>query len=249
MVGAEAAGDGGELPPALHPRAAGGSARGRQTSDRRVRDLVRAAIGEDLYDEGEHLDEEVLVAAMATSRSAVRRALQQLTEEGLLRRRQRLGTYPQNRTLRLKVDDIAGSDPAGFRLKITDHRLVPSTPLLRALLGIEDAEMHMMENTFSHDGGPIGVRTAYFPVSFPAVNYDGPVEMVGIGRTVFGTDELKVLSTEVGATLADSTTARLLAMSPGGAIVTRRQVFVDGDGNRLQVVFDHYRADRVSFAM
>lgn len=234
-----------------HPRAAGGSDRGRQSSERRVRDLVRAAIEDGVFDEDLQLDETTLIESLSATRSAIRRALQQLTNEGLLERRPRFGTYPRNRSVRLVLDDIQDLPGVGerprVRIKITDTRPVPTSSLIRSLLACDDDTVHMMENLFVCGDLPIGVRTAYFPTSYPVLDYDGPAEMGAVGQTVFNTEEMHAVSTRIGATLADASTARILQIAPDSAVLTRQQVFVGADETPVQVVFDHYRADYVTF--
>lgn len=243
-----------ELPP-QHPRAAGGSDRGRQSSERRVRDLVRAAIEDGVFDEDLQLDETTLIESLSATRSAIRRALQQLTNEGLLERRPRFGTYPRNRSVRLVLDDITdvpgsgvgGEERPRVQIKITDTRPVPASGLIRSLLSCDDETVHMMENLFVCGDLPIGVRTAYFPTSYPVLDYDGPADMGAVGQTVFNTEEMHAASTRIGATVADAATARILKIAPGSAVLTRQQVFVGAGDVPVQAVFDHYRADFVTF--
>ncbi|MEO9323526.1 GntR family transcriptional regulator [Nocardioides sp. C4-1] len=240
--------------PQQHPRAAGGSDRGRQSSERRVRDLVRAAIEDGVFDEDLQLDETTLIESLSATRSAIRRALQQLTHEGLLERRPRFGTYPRNRSVRLVLDDITdvpgsgvGAERPRVRIRITDTRPVPASGLIRSLLACDDETVHMMENLFVCGDLPIGVRTAYFPTSYPVLDYDGPAEMGAVGQTVFNTEEMHAASTRIGATVADAATARILKITPGSAVLTRQQVFVGAGDLPVQAVFDHYRADLVTF--
>ncbi|NQX27298.1 GntR family transcriptional regulator [Microbacteriaceae bacterium VKM Ac-2854] len=232
-----------------HPRSVPGSAHGRQTSSRRVRDLVHASIRAGIYPEHETLAEDTLVHTLSASRSAVRRALQSLAEQGLMIRKPRMGTFPAYRGVSLDLRDVVDGEPERFSLDIIAQREVESFPLIRTLLALDEQHVRMMENLFLHDGLVIGVRTAYFPRRYTSRGMAGPLTMREVGRQVFGTDELRIATTEIGSTIADETTSHLLGIDAGAPVLTRHQVFVGPDGTPIQIVFDHYRADRVSFRM
>lgn len=232
-----------------HPRAVPGSAHGRQTSSRRVRDLVHASIRAGIYPEHETLAEDTLVSSLSASRSAVRRALQALAEQGLMIRKPRMGTFPAYRGISLDLRDVVDEQPERFSLDVIAQREVESFPLIQQLLATDESRVRMMENVFLHDGLVIGVRTAYFSRRYTARGVSGPITMRDVGRQVFATDELRIAQTEIGSTIADETTSHLLGIDAGAPVLTRHQVFVGADGVPIQIVFDHYRADRVSFRM
>lgn len=232
-----------------HPRSVPGSSHGRQTSSRRVRDLVHASIRAGIYPENETLAEDTLVNSLSASRSAVRRALQSLAEQGLMIRKPRMGTFPAHRGIRLDLRDVVDDEPERFSFDVIAQREVESFPLVRRLLASDEDTVRMMENAFLHDGIVIGVRTAYFSRRYTTRGPAGPATMREVGRQVFAEEQLRIADTEIGSTLADETTSRLLGIDAGAPVLTRHQLFVGADGTPIQIVFDHYRADRVSFRM
>lgn len=234
--------------PRRHPRAVGGSDRGRHRYPRRVSDMVRALVRGGFYSTDDQLIEDTLMASLGASRSAVRGALRALADEGLVARSPRHGTVVRHRPVRLELRDTIAVHEAdsALRIEITDQRTVPTTELLRERLGIVDDTLRMVENTFHDDVEPIGVRTAYFPHSVTFTEYAGPVDMTSVAQQLFGT-HLGRTESEVGSALCDDHTGRLLGIPAGSPVLVREQLVFDASDRPLELVFDHYRADRVTF--
>lgn len=231
-----------------HPRSVGAGGRGgRQSSARRVRDQVHAAIQRGVFREDEALVEEVLTTTLGASRQAVRTALQSLADEGLMIRTRRKGTFPLGRGIRLYLEDIVDDAPERFRLQVLEARDVPTSPLLGSLLKTSESPLRLMEHLFFYDDEAIGIRTTYFSRRFTADGYTGLLGMRRVANVFFGTDDLFVTDTEIGSTIADEATSAQLGVDPGVPLLTRFQVFADPDGLPIQASFDQYRADRVSF--
>lgn len=230
-----------------HPRAVGGTARGRQTSVRRVRSLIRAAIAADSSAETK-LDENVLVRELDASRSAVREALQQLRDEGLLARRQRVGTRVSGAVLQLPLYELLIPDLEGsFKLKWTEVRTVPATVIIKENLNIESAEVNLVECLVLLGDEILGVNSNYLAMNV------SEIPMPTVARTLqdaflltFGRD-LGTSTNTIESTACDSQTARLLRVPVGSPLLTRMQTLYDVDGNPHIVQFSHFRGDRVSF--
>jgi GntR family transcriptional regulator len=235
-------------PEHAHPRAKGGSAHGAQISVRRVRDLVLAAIRAGDLSADALLDEEELMAMYSASRGAVRGALNQLSELGILERRPRFGTRVVDAGVRLPMTDITMQDLGGVTITVLEQRLVPATPYLREHLSIDTPLLRMVENTFTFNGDIIGLRTAYFSPSVRSdpVSLAGPVSMQELIRGFFGA-EPGVVYAWIGAELADTRTSKILSISEGACLLRRELTYLDADDQPIEVVFDAFRADKVSF--
>jgi len=231
-----------------HPRAVGGSAAGRSVFARRVRDLVSASVRAGFTARDERLTEEHLMEQYGATRAAVREALRLLADDGTVDRHPGTGTVVVRRGIQVLVGDCAGVDPVRdtFDLLTVDQRWVPSTPLLRHRLRLDDPRLQLVENLFLHEGTPLGVRTAYFRIGRNAAQYDGAARLADVCRGFFGT-ELGDVGTEIGSARADQRTARLLGIDEGSPVLVREQTAYDLDANPIQVVFDTYRSDVVSF--
>ncbi|OZD11022.1 GntR family transcriptional regulator [Rhodococcus sp. 06-156-3C] len=240
-----------ELSPSAtgHPRSTGGSAGGRQTFSRRVHDLLLASVRSGLFVEDQKLVEDHLINAFDASRNAVREALRQLAEVGVVERHPRSGTIVVRTGVQMHLAnvDILGGSSERVELEITEQRMVPSTPLMRVRLATTDARVRMIENTFSLGSEVIGVRTAYFRAHFNATSYTGSVEMRNVVEQFFGSTVAKI-STTVGSSIGDARTNRLLGITPGSAVLSRQQTFFDPEDRPIQTTFDNYRADRVTFS-
>ncbi|WP_232715702.1 GntR family transcriptional regulator [Gordonia metallireducens] len=236
--------------PSKHPRMHGGSARGRHSTVRWVRDMIAASIRAGHLPESAQLAEDALVSELGASRGAVRAALRSLAEDGLLVRRPRVGTIVHPRHARLEISDTVDKswqDPE-ISLQILDQRTVATTEFLRSCLATEDESVRLLDILFRRHGEVIGVRTAYFSaeVTFDFDAYTGPVTMGSLSSLHFSAPIANVV-TEVTAAAADARTSEQLGIAEGSPVLCRTQVFSDADGRPLQVSFDHYRADRTSF--
>jgi GntR family transcriptional regulator len=229
-----------------HPRAKGGSARGRQISARRVRDLITASIREGHIAPDAPLAEEDLIRLFDTSRGSVRSALAQLRDTGFLERRPRVGTKVTHRGVVVPLTDI---DADSEHVYVTDHedRIVPSFPLVRERLDIDDDSVRMIENLLATDDEVIGLRTAYFSTKYdldPEMFTGGPINMATVLRDFFHAERGEVLVT-IGSEAADIHTAKALGISDGAPLIVREVTYHDATGTPIQTVFDRYRGDRV----
>ncbi|WP_159500620.1 GntR family transcriptional regulator [Microbacterium sp. 18062] len=210
-----------------------------------MRDLISAAIRDGHLAEDDQLLEDVLIDMFGASRNAVRRALTALADEGKMQRKPRVGTFPTGRGVKLNIRDITTS-VGDLALKIVDQGLVPTFGLLRDLLKTYDERVRMVENVFQIADTTIGVRTAYYrEIYVPTIAFR-QVDMANVAETLFSV-HLGSSVTEVGAGMSDQHTSRLLGIAAGSPVLTRQQLFLDDAGHPFQVVFDHYRADHVSF--
>lgn len=232
-----------------HPRARGGSARGRQVSSRRVRDLILASIREGTLDLDTQLVEEDLIRMFNSSRAAVRDALNELSDAGFLVRRPRLGTRVHRRDLGLELTAISGIGGESVEIVIREQRLVPNLPLVRTRLNIHDDHVRLVENTFHAFGETIGLRSAYFSASHDA----DPTELAGIPLTMertaaefFGTDPGDAW-VSIGAERCDERTGQILGVPAGSTLLMREITYTTSDGAPFQIVFDRFRADFVRF--
>jgi GntR family transcriptional regulator len=157
-----------------------------QNSPRRAHDLLRLGIRRDLMSRTENLSEGMITKGYATSRSAVREALQMLVDEGLVTRLPRFGTRITGRITMLPLHD-AGSDVAamstvlslnasqnashndlaapaacvGAQYQELDIKLVPASPVLKERLEVDDDVVLLVEHLLSARGEPIYIRAAY----------------------------------------------------------------------------------------
>lgn len=233
------------ISPSEHPRAKGGTARGRQISARRVRDLITASIRAGLIDADDPLAEEDLMVVFDTSRGSVRAALTQLSEIGFVERKRRVGTTVSRIGVSMPLTDIQATHEAVF-IEIVEDRVVPSFPLVRERLQLDEPEVRMVENTFTSDDEVIGLRSAYYSRRYSQDPRVVPITspMSETLRVFFGADPGQV-TVSMGSDAADAHTARVLGVAEGHPLIVREMTYHSADGLPLQTVFDRFRGDRV----
>jgi GntR family transcriptional regulator len=230
-----------------HPRATGGSARGRQTWTRRVHDLLRSEIRNGTLPQGALLVEDRLMQNLAASRTSVREALQQLVTSGLVTRVPRGGTRVVDRITQLPLTDILPSEFGGdFRIVVIDRRVVPATTMIRDRLGIDDDQVGFVEHFFLTGEEPVGVRAVYHRTSItqPAGWLRCP--SLGEGFAVVFGRPLGAVRSSIDAVPADPKTAELLGIEEGSPVLLLEQCLIDVDGVCQEFTFTRYRANRVS---
>ncbi|GAB3599638.1 hypothetical protein GCM10027408_21990 [Microbacterium tumbae] len=203
-----------------------------------------------LIDPDSALVEDDLARQYGASRNAVREALQQLAAEGIVERARRVGTRVRSQFSLIPTDDASGNVIAMGRIvmDVVESRIVPLTDSLRKSLRLapEITSVRMVENLFRQGGDTIGVRSAYYSTEHESVDYPRLAVMKDALQDYFGREVGSVASV-IGSTVADTRTARLLKVTAGSPMLFRRQVYYDTGENPIQVVFDHYRSDRVLF--
>lgn len=235
--------------PTRHPRSVGGSAGTRQRSARVVHQLLRSSIKCGILQVGDPLAEEVLVEHLNTTRAAVRYALQQLAEEGLVSRQRRMGTVVQSKPIQIPMRDIVDESMSGplEYLRIGDATF-PAHMLIRSRMPTEKDSLRMIEYLISSAGTPIGTLVA-FQINPHANPPEHNPNIDNIARTfevVYGR-KFGSMSTWIDAVGADKSIARLLNIAPGSIMLVRDQVLADEEGTIHEFAYAHYRADLVSF--
>lgn len=230
-----------------HPRSGTGSARGRQTSPRRVRDLIGLAVRLGIHRPGEHLVEHELVEVFDTSRTAVRAALAHLTRAGLIERRPRVGTSVRNRGLLIPMADPIGSDL--IEAEVIDERLVPNVSPIRERLEVEDDHVRMLEFRLLHRRKVVGLRTSYQPVASPIHtpvlrDPDSSEEVLADRRSAVRVE------LSVGAEPLDETDARILKVPAGVPVIVREVTHYAPAGEAVDISFERFlsRAVRLEAA-
>jgi GntR family transcriptional regulator len=233
-----------------------------QTSVRRAHDGIRAAIRIGLLPRDEQLVEDSLVRSLATSRNAVREALRILAQEGLVVREPRRGTVVSGRILEISISELvpAGCDGADPLVKVgvepVEHRVIPSTGLLRMRLETNEDEVLMIEQVATFEGEAIYVRTAYLRLGpTPQLLAERVTEQghqlppVGTAfESLFGVP-IGDRDTVVEARSCDERTSRLLRIPEGSPVLMREVLLRDSGGTPRELSYTHYRADRVSLSI
>jgi len=235
-----------------------------QNSPRRAHDLLRTGIRHDLISRDQKLSEHFLTHGYATSRNAVREALQMLALEGLVTRLPRFGTKVTGRITVFPLDDIGpdafvgkvGNYQSSAHIIELDLELVPATPVLQDRLGVTDEQVLLVEHLLIVDEEPIYVRVGYLPVGADPEGlmqsvrrvYSGPHTPHSAIRELFDVEIGRVQAT-VEAVPSDPRTSRLLGIASGAPILLRERTVFDTEGQPRELSFTHLRGDRAALSV
>jgi len=225
--------------------------------------ILRERIVNGTYRVGQTLPAEAdLMARFGVSRITAKRAVDELSAEGLVARMRGRGT-----TVTRAGALMSGGGPiaAGIdgllanlsligketSVELVEFDYVPAAEMVADELGIEPATPVQRAVRIRHlDGRPFSMSTSFV--------------IEGIGRT-FGRDDLTRtplidllaragvivgrVDQAITSTLADDTTAARLATSVGSPLLKLRRVFFDQDDRRVDYVEMLYRPDRFEYRM
>jgi GntR family transcriptional regulator len=220
-----------------------------QTSPRRVHDLLRAAIRTGELEPGQHLVEWQLVKEYATSRNAVREALQMLATEGLVTRSPREGTTVVGNLVKLPLDDMIRAGDTDIVIRRLNDRRVPSTAPVRSRLRTEAAEVGVIEHLFTYRGEPLGVWLTYYHAHATQPLFWKECPDLATAFEFIYYKPLGRVEITVEALPCEPRTMRLLGLREPVTMLVKEHVMYDVDGVPQDVSYAHYRADRVSFSI
>jgi GntR family transcriptional regulator len=192
-----------------------------------------------LYEPSGKLPSEAqLCERFAVSRITVRLALDRLTEEGVVERKQGKGTYVSGKQVRHNLDALRSFHDSlvmqGLKpeMRVLSKEVVPLPAHLRPLFGKKTSHCVLLERLHLADGEPIAIGISYLPKE---VDELGREEIASRPNYAL----LKSLNGEgvaradvaIRAQLADRRLARLLKTKTGSAVLvmTRTSAFRNGE--------------------
>lgn len=238
----------------LDGRSRASSASPRAERARRIADVLRQQISGGSFPDGVLPDERTLIRQHDATRNAVREALALLRTEGLITRRQGVGTTVVRPKHGHGLDRLAG-----LAETLTGHGTVtnevraahvvtdpPAAVAERLALPPGAAAVHL-ERLRRLDGEPLSLDTTYLPVDIggPLLDHDLT------NRDVFAVLEeitghrLGHAEVAVHAVTADPGTAALLHIPAGAAVFAIDRLTRLADGRAVDAETIHIRADRL----
>ncbi|MFI5717848.1 UTRA domain-containing protein [Nocardia sp. NPDC051750] len=245
-----------ELTEALGRARSGSSKRVKellQSSPRRAHVLLRAGIRRRLLTGRDAFAEQNLVMSMMMTRNSIRSALQMLGSEGLIERRQKIGTkvvagiseLPLLEMLPVGSWRSAAGDiehPAlGVELEHVERTTVLADQYIRTRLQLDDSRVILQEDLVHRGGEVIGIIVGYHRPESPDPRDDLETQI----------SELRAMSEShieatVEAVNCDERTAKALGIEPGSALLVRETLVRDPSGKPRMLAYGHYRGDRVA---
>lgn len=222
----------------------------------RIREALRGEIVGGGLKRGEKIpSEHKLAEDYDASRMTVRQAIKNLIDEGLLYRRQGLGTFVAHKHINrdhTKLTDFfeeAQSMGMEAEVKILSKDEVPAEPKIAKALVLSEGEPVIRIRSLRYlNGEPVTIHCAYLPKKLFAdlLDRDGlPNESfwVSLDRTQL---RVKKAVQKLEAKEASLTDARLLKIKKGSPVLYKERVVFTDEGIPVEYVECHSRGDKYS---
>jgi GntR family transcriptional regulator len=231
------------------------------SSPRRVYELLRAEIRSASDDGAVQFVEHPLTRSMGASRSAVRGALQMLAADGLVSRRRRSGTSVTNSIVEIPAGEVLplrsydSDNVARVTIEELDHRVVQSTPGMRARLETDARSVLLTEQAFYLEGRPLFVRVGYTVTDLEPADFHQAVLDIDSGPPEFG-EVFQLLhgrpfgrsETVLEAVPCEARTARILDIAERSPVLMREMILRDDQDVPRNLSYTHFRGDRVALS-
>lgn len=220
--------------------------------------MLRTLLRSGELNAGDALAEETLARTLGASRNAVRKALQQLADEGLLVRQPKNGTRLVNELIHIDGGQVVprgmalGNDQGRLTIEQTRTERVPLSPVVQRKLETDANVGILSESRFFVDGRPLSLRVGYvagdpsaMERALASFRTENPPPYAEAFRQLYGAEFGSSHST-VEAISCEQRTAEILAVEVGTPILLNEVVVRDIDGVARELSYTYYRSDRVA---
>lgn len=215
---------------------------------------MRDAIENGELEPGARIENEVTLAGrLGISRPTIRRAIQELVDQGLLVRRRGVGTQVVRGRLTRSVeltslyDDLAASNRSPTTTVLLREAIVPSSEVLEALSLPSGTEvLHLRRLRFT-DGVPLAVLENFLPPEFLTLSTES-FEEHGLYQLMRARGiTMRVARQTIGARASTKEEAELLGLTPLAPVLTMSRTVFDQSGHAVEFGDHSYRPDLYSF--
>jgi GntR family transcriptional regulator len=213
---------------------------------------LSASIADGRLQPGDPFENEVALAErLGLSRPTVRRAIQEMVDQGLLVRRRGLGTRVANRKVHRKAeltslfDDLrrAGRDP---RTTILTHEVVTDERAAAALDLEPDAPMLLVVRLRTADGAPIAFMHNWLPPQYSDISREELQEM-GLYAALRNRGVKPVVAQQtIGARMPTPAERKHLGIRGQQPVLTMTRMAFDASGRAVEFGDHCYRAEDYS---
>ena len=197
--------------------------------------------------------EQELCDTYQVSRVTVRKALAELTREGLLERRQGKGTFVSTPRIHKDLRDVNS-----FHAVCRMMGCVPDSRVIHA--GMTDATDEDMERLLTGEGEqvveivrlrkademPVMLETNHFPAAYSWLLTAPLTKSLYDQLHEHGVEATQAIH-EISLVYADASEARLLELNPGEALLCLNEIIYDQHGHPLHTSIQKIRGDRFTF--
>lgn len=220
---------------------------------RQLMQRIRADIASGVYAVHSRIPSEAeLGDAYQVSRVTVRKALAELTREGLLRRMQGKGTYVCAPRLKSNLREVTSFHEACLMMGCTPGTKVISAQMIRVeddvreVLGLSGDEAIEIIRLRMADGEPVMIETNRFPLKYEGLLRE---ELTGSLYHMLSKQGIEAASGvhEISLCYATAQQAKVLDVEVGAALLQLNQVIYDQHGAPLHTSHQVIRGDRFTF--
>lgn len=224
-----------------------------------LKKALQSAISNGLFQQGERIPTEPeLSERYNVSRITVRKAVEELTREGYLTKRQGKGTFVSHSKIGRKIEHVMGFTAAckanglSSRSTVTVKELVvPDSGLVQALRLTEgEKAIYIQRKRYAGDS-PLMLENNYYPEARFSFLMDEPLEgsLYDLLRDKYGIDPIQPGETTLEIVLADENQARLLETSIGKPLFYMKTMIYDQHGLPVHVGKQYIIGDRYQFTL
>jgi GntR family transcriptional regulator len=208
---------------------------------------------------GERLPTEMALSdQFGVSRETIRKSLTRLEQNGIIRRRQRAGTFlakrpAMNADLRLTgpIEEFKDLGTATTAKLVSQQAVRARADVAGALGLVEGDQVYEFKRIRVLGGEPLLLLDAYFP---PAIGRK--IARVDLHGNLVVPTLRKILRSplqeeyqQIDAVVARGVLARQLRVTPGAPVLTVKRLFVDSRGNPAVFFREHFRSDRYFYTI
>lgn len=226
---------------------------------RRIYNDLRGKIEAEEYKAGDRLPSELEISrSYKVSRITSRQALDLLCSEGLLIRRQGMGSFVSAPRLAQPLvrltDFVEDMAQAGLQAesRVLRFELEPAMPGIASLLGLEpESTLFRLDRLRLANGVPIALDWTWLPPQFAKLLADKDLANTTIYRVLEGEYGIPIVSGEytIEACIADEDQASLLTIGTGDPLLLFGRTSFTSAGKAVYHQKRFYRADRVQYRL
>jgi GntR family transcriptional regulator len=226
----------------------------------KIREAIRTDIKTGIVKRGEKLpSEDELAASYGVSRMTVRQGITDLIDEGLLYRRQGVGTFvaqlhvERDHSRLTNFFEISQMSGVEVSERVLNLEVIPAKLQVAKALSLSEGEFVICIKTLRYtENVPVTIHEAYVPHRFFSALLEADQDTVTIDLWGFYEREgfkVKRAVQRLEARQADEQMATTLAMEVGAPILYKERTLYADDGTPIEFLYCYNRGDMYSLTV
>lgn len=222
-----------------------------------IKSVIKDDIINGVYNPGDQLpNEKQLCEQYNVSRITIRRALKELSKEGLIEIRQGKGTFVSKEKLDIKILDLGGYTDTleslhhNVKMQIIEKPVIKADKEVASALNIKEGdEVLKLKRLVLDQNDPLSIDIAYFPLSL----YPNIIDKITDNISTFNLikKDYKITMAraykEFGVVLAQDEYSELLECTPGEPLFSIKKIIYDIDNKPVHYSTYYVLANKVKY--